>query len=222
MQSPISTSPVPMPGLTVPSGRSPHRAGHRDDLLAAHVDGVVDHALDDARVVAQVDEGEVLAVLAAPGHPAAERARSCRRRTGAAPRRGGCASRWAGSRGLDVASASESSPRRGAGADAGAGRRHRRAPRRTPLGQAALSSSTMPARGTVRWSSRLRRGRSPTVPSATSWAPTTRATRAPERSADLIWDFIERPSKARSARRPARRSSAVSATAASPPAVSTT
>ena len=60
------------------------------------------------------------------------------------------------------------------------------------------------------------------VPSASSWGPTTSATRAPERSADLIWDFIERPSKARSARRPARRSSAVRTTAASPPAVSIT
>ena len=33
---------------------------------------MVDDALDDARVVAQVDEGQVLAVLAPAGHPAAE------------------------------------------------------------------------------------------------------------------------------------------------------
>ncbi len=80
----------------------------------------------------------------------------------------------------------------------------------------------MAARGTVRWSSPLRRGRSTTVPSATSCSPTISATSAPERSADLIWDFMERPSKPRSARRPARRSSAVSVTAVSPPAMSMT
>ena len=49
-----------------------HGPGHGDDPLAAHVDGVVDHALDDAGVVAQVDEGQVLAVLAPARHPAAE------------------------------------------------------------------------------------------------------------------------------------------------------
>ncbi len=47
-------------------------AGDGDDPLGAHVGGVVDHALDDAGVVAQVDEGEVLAVLAPAGHPAAQ------------------------------------------------------------------------------------------------------------------------------------------------------
>ena len=80
----------------------------------------------------------------------------------------------------------------------------------------------MAARGTLRCSSSLRSGRRPTVPASSSCGPTTSATSAPERSADLIWDFMERPSKARSARRPARRSSAVSATADSPPAVSMT
>ena len=35
--------------LTVPSGRCAHRAGHAQDVLAAHVDGAVDDALDDAR-----------------------------------------------------------------------------------------------------------------------------------------------------------------------------
>ena len=47
-------------------------AGDPHDVLAAHVDVVVDDALDDARVVAQVDEGEVLTVLAAATHPAAD------------------------------------------------------------------------------------------------------------------------------------------------------
>jgi hypothetical protein len=37
--------------------------------------GPVDDALDDAGVVAQVDEREVLAVLPAAGHPAAQRDR---------------------------------------------------------------------------------------------------------------------------------------------------
>jgi hypothetical protein len=44
----------------------------RTTYSAAHVDRVVDHALHHAGVVAQVDEGELLAVLAAGGHPAGE------------------------------------------------------------------------------------------------------------------------------------------------------
>ena len=59
--------------LTVPSGRWRDDAGDAHDVLAAHVDGVVDDALDDAGVVAQVDEREVLAVLAAAADPAAQR-----------------------------------------------------------------------------------------------------------------------------------------------------
>ena len=81
MQSPTSTSPVGRSGLTVPSGRAPHGAGDPHDVLAAQVVGAVDDALDDAGVVAQVDEGEVLAVLAAAGHPAAQRDRRGRRRS---------------------------------------------------------------------------------------------------------------------------------------------
>ena len=46
-------------------------AGDPHDVLAADVDGVVDDALHDAGVVADVDEGEVLAVLAPASHPAA-------------------------------------------------------------------------------------------------------------------------------------------------------
>ncbi len=48
-----------------------HGAGDAHDVLAAHVHRVVDDALHDPRVVAHVDEGEVLAVLAAAGHPSA-------------------------------------------------------------------------------------------------------------------------------------------------------
>ena len=44
---------------------------HGQDVLAAHVDGARDHALDGAAVITQVDEGEVLAVLPALGHPSA-------------------------------------------------------------------------------------------------------------------------------------------------------
>ena len=65
-----------------PAGRQPvvdalrraggDRAGDAQDVLGAHVDGVVDDALRDAGVVAQVDEGQLLAVLAAGRHPAAQ------------------------------------------------------------------------------------------------------------------------------------------------------
>ena len=61
-----------------------------------------------------------------------------------------------------------------------------------------------------------RRGRRVTVPAARSSGPTISATGAPERSAGFIWDFIDRPSKARSASSPARRSAAVRSRAASP------
>jgi hypothetical protein len=48
------------------------------------------------------------------------------------------------------------------------------------------------------------------------------ASSAPERSACLNCDFIERPSNARSARMPASRSAWVSSSAVAPPAVSIT
>ena len=54
-------------------GPAPHGAHHPQHVLAAQVDGAVDDDLDQAGAVAQVDEGEVLAVLAAAGHPAAQR-----------------------------------------------------------------------------------------------------------------------------------------------------
>src|SRR5690606_38115752 len=47
-------------------------AGDPDDVLGTHVDVAVDHALDDAGVVAQVDERQVVAVLAAAGDPPGE------------------------------------------------------------------------------------------------------------------------------------------------------
>ena len=47
-------------------------AGDPDDVLGPHVDGVVDDALSDAGVVAEVDEGQLLAVLTAGRHPAAQ------------------------------------------------------------------------------------------------------------------------------------------------------
>ena len=54
-------------------GPGPHRAGDPHDVLVAQVVGAVDDALHDAGAVAEVDEGEVLAVLAPAGDPAAER-----------------------------------------------------------------------------------------------------------------------------------------------------
>ncbi len=49
-----------------------HDAGDAQHVLAANVDVVVDHALDDARVVSQVDEGQMLPVLTTTADPAAD------------------------------------------------------------------------------------------------------------------------------------------------------
>ena len=49
------------------------RAGDPQHPLGPHVDAAVDHALHDAAAVAEVDEGELLAVLASAVHPPADR-----------------------------------------------------------------------------------------------------------------------------------------------------
>ena len=49
-----------------------HDAGDPHDVFAADVDVVVDDALHDARVVAQVDEGEMLTVFPTTAHPTAD------------------------------------------------------------------------------------------------------------------------------------------------------
>ena len=72
MQSPTSTSPVARAGLTVPSGRTRTVPAILHHVLRAQVVGPVDHALDDAGVVAEVDEGQVLALLPPGGDPAAD------------------------------------------------------------------------------------------------------------------------------------------------------
>ena len=59
--------------MTVPSGRARTVPVIRTTYSAAQVVRAVDHALDDAGVVAHVDEREVLAVLAAASDPAAHR-----------------------------------------------------------------------------------------------------------------------------------------------------
>ena len=49
-----------------------YHPGDAQHVLAADVDVVVDHALDDAGVVAQVDEGEMLTVLTPASDPSAD------------------------------------------------------------------------------------------------------------------------------------------------------
>ena len=75
MQSPTSTSPVASAALAVPSGRARTVPVMRTTNSLRRSCGAVDDALHDAGVVAQVDEGEVLAVLAAAADPAAHRDR---------------------------------------------------------------------------------------------------------------------------------------------------
>ena len=56
-------------------GAGPDDAFDGDHVLAAHVDRPRHHALEDSRVVAQVDERQMLTVLPPFGHPAAHRHR---------------------------------------------------------------------------------------------------------------------------------------------------
>ena len=56
----------------MPSGRARTVPGDAHHELAPEISGAVHHALDDPRVVAQVDEGEVLPVLAPAAHPTAD------------------------------------------------------------------------------------------------------------------------------------------------------
>src|SRR5690606_22009938 len=174
-------------------GPDPHHAGDPDDPLVADVDRAVDDALDDALAVAQVEEGQVLAVLAPARHPAAQRD------------------------GLpDVVGAQLAAP---VGAHA---------PGRGVLAAIGHSASrtlrtraTSWSRGTISCSPRPR-SRTVAVPSANSWDPTMTATRAPERPAAFICDFIDRPSNARSVRSPASRSWCARSRATEPSVVSTT
>ena len=95
VQSPSSTSPGGQLRVDGPLRAGPDRALDGHDVLGADVDGARHHALDDAGVVAQVEEGQVLAVLAALGHPAAHGHRGARRRRPAAvPQRSGAHRRW--------------------------------------------------------------------------------------------------------------------------------
>ena len=50
----------------------PHGTDHLEHVLAPNVDRTIDHALDDAGVITQVDEGEVLAMLATATDPSAD------------------------------------------------------------------------------------------------------------------------------------------------------
>src|SRR5918994_1059809 len=175
-------------------GAGPDRAGDAHDPLGAGLDRPVDHALDDALAVAQVDERELVAVLAAARHPAAQRDPFA-----------------------DVGGAELAAPVR---AQPGGGG--------TRLGGLAHDPSrilrtrvTTSVRGTSCCSA-WRRSRTAAVPLAASDSPTITATGAPARPAALICDLMDRPSNARSARRPAPRSSAVRSRAADPSVTSTT
>ena len=83
--------PCGQPGIDGSLRPAAHRPLNGDHPFAAHLDLGVDDALDHARVVAQVDEGQVLAVLTAPSDPAAHRDLGPLVDRRAAPRRGACA-----------------------------------------------------------------------------------------------------------------------------------
>jgi hypothetical protein len=57
-------------GVTRAFGAEPHGADDSHYVLAPHVDRTRDDALDDAGVIPQIDECQVLPVLAPLGHPA--------------------------------------------------------------------------------------------------------------------------------------------------------
>ena len=182
-QSPSSTSPVARSGFTVPSGRARTTPVTRTThSLRTSTDPSTTHWTTPV-AVAQVDERQVLAVLAPACHPAADATRSARRASGRSSPHQWVRSPNAG--GYSVTVPPE------------------------PCGCARRPVS----RGTTSCSPAAR-SRTVAVPSATSCSPTITATRAPERSAAFICAFIDRPSKARSVRSPARRSSAVRSRAA--------
>ena len=54
-------------------GPGPHRAADADHVFRAQIVALVNHALDHAGTIPQVDEGQVLPVLSAAVHPAAHR-----------------------------------------------------------------------------------------------------------------------------------------------------
>ena len=121
-----------------------HDAGDAHDVLAAHVDRVVDDALHDAEVVADVDEGEVLAVLAAAGDPAAHVHGLADVLGGAARRTGGCASRSRWSTWRHREDCFQVGEEVGTGDD-GLRRRRRAAGRTTAVPAARSSSPTITA-----------------------------------------------------------------------------
>src|SRR4029079_3158963 len=133
------------------------------DVLAAHVDRIVDDALDHAGVVAQVDEGEVLAVLPAPGDPAADV-------DGPA----------------DVLGAQLAAE---AGAHLGRAHGHVRIASRW---MRRSVRATMVWASPASWPAWWRRIRTTAVPAVRSSSPMITATAAPLRSAAFICAFIER------------------------------
>ena len=135
------------PWVDRPLGAVPDRPADRDHPLAAHVDGAVDHALDDAGVVAEVDEGQVLAVLAPASHPAAQaHARAHVSRSEHAAQVGA---------------------QRGGLGSLGDGHVDRLIPS-ISTDAADSNSPTTSSRSTLRCASSLRSGRRPTVPASSS------------------------------------------------------
>ena len=187
--SPTSTSPVARLAFVGPLGAGPHDAGDPHHVLAAQVGGAVDDALDEARC-GRAGRRRRGAHRARGGGPPNRRGRPggrCRRR--GARRTGRCA--WGGRRSVTAVSFGS-----GVGVSGRAGPHDE--------GQLVAGNGAVGCdRRTSRGGSRYRR--------PASSAPTM-ATGAPERSAAFICDFIERPSKARSAERPARRSSSAQVT----------
>ena len=154
-------------GVDGPVGPVTHGAGHLEDVLAAHVDRSIDDALDDSRVVAQVNEGQMLAVLASTTNPPADA-------------HGGPDVRAAERAAQDIA--------QGCGLPIQIGRLAH------PMAPVVVTCVSSAAISTVRCSASWRSIRMVTDADAASSAPMIRAIGVPDRSAAFICAFIDRPS----------------------------
>ena len=168
----LARSEITVGGVVGPQA---YLAGHLHHVLAAEVVARVDDTLHDTGAVAQIDEREVLAVLATAVDPAAHGDRPA----GVGSRQ--LAAHVGAHRGGVILHVLVIPGRWEKGLLKGGYERRR------------VTCSARSTRAIRCWPVSPRRSRRVTSPLATSSSPMMAANGAPERSATFIWAFIERP-----------------------------